>query len=244
MIGMNNTEHISIETSPILELQNIEKHYDEPGGENMIPVLRDISLTVFRGESVAITGPSGSGKTTLLDIMGALDQPSKGDVLLSGKNLHGLSDRELSMIRNLEVGFVFQLHHLLPQCTVLENVLVPTIPKYNESKSQNSVGRAIELLEMVGLESHVYHRPGQLSGGERQRAAVVRALINQPKILLADEPTGSLDQDSALSLANLLTELNDKQAMTIVMVTHAPSIAAFMKRQFKLEHGGLIQKTD
>ncbi len=240
MTGMNNTENISIETSPILELQNIEKHYDEPGGEGIIPVLRGISLTVHQGESVAITGPSGSGKTTLLNIMGALDQPSKGDVLLSGKNLHGLSDRELSMIRNLEVGFVFQLHHLLPQCTVLENVLVPTIPKYDESKSKNSVGRAKELLEMVGLESHVYHRPGQLSGGERQRAAVVRALINQPKILLADEPTGSLDEDSGLALAQLLTELNEKQAMTLVMVTHAPRVAVFMKRQLKLEHGILV----
>lgn len=240
MTGMNNTENISIDTSPILELQNIEKHYDEPGGEGIIPVLRGISLTVHQGESVAITGPSGSGKTTLLNIMGALDQPSKGDVLLSGKNLHGLSDRELSMIRNLEVGFVFQLHHLLPQCTVLENVLVPTIPKYDESKSQEVVGRAIELLEMVGLESHVYHRPGQLSGGERQRAAVVRALINQPKILLADEPTGSLDEDSGLALAQLLTELNEKQAMTLVMVTHAPRVAVFMKRQLKLEHGILV----
>ena len=240
MTGMNNTENISIDTSPILELQNIEKHYDEPGGEGVIPVLRGISLTVHQGESVAITGPSGSGKTTLLNIMGALDQPSKGDVLLSGKNLHGLSDRELSMIRNLEVGFVFQLHHLLPQCTVLENVLVPTIPKYDESKSTHSVGRAKELLEMVGLESHVYHRPGQLSGGERQRAAVVRALINQPKILLADEPTGSLDEDSGLALAQLLTELNEKQAMTLVMVTHAPRVAVFMKRQLKLEHGILV----
>jgi ABC-type lipoprotein export system ATPase subunit len=240
MTGMNNTENISIDTSPILELKNIEKHYDEPGGKGVIPVLRGISLIVHQGESVAITGPSGSGKTTLLNVMGALDQPSKGNVVLSGKNLHGLSDRELAMIRNLEVGFVFQLHHLLPQCTVLENVLVPTIPKYDESKSQNSVGRAIELLEMVGLESHVYHRPGQLSGGERQRAAVVRALINQPKILLADEPTGSLDEDSALALAALLTELNEKQAMTLIMVTHDPRVALFMKRQLKLEHGILV----
>jgi lipoprotein-releasing system ATP-binding protein len=240
MTGMNNTENISIDTSPILELKNIEKHYDEPGGEGIIPVLRGISLIVHQGESLAVTGPSGSGKTTLLNIMGALDQPCKGSVVLSGKNLHGISDRELAMIRNLEVGFVFQLHHLLPQCTVLENVLVPTIPKYDGSKSQNSVGRAIELLEMVGLESHVYHRPGQLSGGERQRAAVVRALINQPKILLADEPTGSLDEDSALALAQLLTELNEKQAMTLVMVTHASSIALFMKRQLKLDHGILV----
>jgi predicted ABC-type transport system involved in lysophospholipase L1 biosynthesis ATPase subunit len=173
--------------------------------------------------------------------MGALDIPSKGTVALSGKALHGLSDRELARIRNLEVGFVFQLHHLLPQCTVIENVLVPTIPKYEESKSQNSAGHAIELLEMVGLGSQLYHRPGQLSGGERQRAAVVRALINQPKILLADEPTGALDEDSAVAIAKLLAELNEKRAMTLVMVTHDPVIASFMKRQLKLEHGTLVE---
>jgi ABC-type lipoprotein export system ATPase subunit len=238
---LKGTERDSLDSSPILELLNIKKEYDEPGGDGVIPILRGLSLTVRRGESVAITGPSGSGKTTLLNIMGALDQPSEGDVVLSGKKLRGLAARELAKIRNLEVGFVFQLHHLLPQCTLLENVLIPTIPDYSEIQSLNHKIRAIELLGMVGLASHVHHRPGQLSGGERQRAAVARALINQPKILLADEPTGSLDQDSALSLVRLLTELNEKQAMTLVMVTHAPRVAAFMKRQFKLEHGVLIE---
>jgi ABC-type lipoprotein export system ATPase subunit len=145
------------------------------------------------------------------------------------------------MIRNLQVGFVFQLHHLLPQCTVLENVLLPTMPEYDTSTYKNILGRAIELLKMVGLESQLYHRPGQLSGGERQRAAVARALINRPKILLADEPTGSLDGDSALALVKLLTELNEKRAMTLLTVTHAPLVAAFMKRQLKLKHGILVE---
>lgn len=238
---MNSTEKKPPVASPILELHNIEKEYDEPGGDGVISILRGISLKVHKAESVAVTGPSGSGKTTLLNIMGALDQPSKGDVVLSGKKLGGLADRELAKMRNLEIGFVFQLHHLLPQCTLLENVLIPTIPDYGESGSLNHENRAIELLELVGLESHTHHRPGQLSGGERQRAAVARALINRPKILLADEPTGSLDQDTALSLAELLTELNKTQAMTIVMVTHAPQIASFMKRKLKLEHGLLIE---
>lgn len=242
MTGMNNTHKISIGASPVLELQNIEKHYDEPGGEGIVPVLRGISFNVYQGESIAVTGPSGSGKSTLLNLMGALDHPTAGAVILSGRNLRSLSDRELAMIRNREVGFVFQLHHLLPQCTVLENVLIPTIPKYDESKIQDSVRRATELLKMVGLQSHMHHRPGQLSGGERQRAAVVRALINQPKLLLADEPTGSLDQDSAFALAQLLTELNEEKAVTIVTVTHAPLVAKFMKRQLKLEHGTLVEQ--
>jgi ABC-type lipoprotein export system ATPase subunit len=236
------TENLSIDGTPTLRLRGIEKHYEEPGGEGVIPVLRGLSLTVRQGETVAITGPSGSGKTTLLNIMGGLDQPSRGDVFLAGKNLRGLSERELARIRNLEVGFVFQLHHLLPQCTVLENVLIPTMPKPRNdgSGSGNSVERAKILLDMVGLASHRHHRPGQLSGGERQRVAVVRALINRPRILLADEPTGSLDEDSALDLARLLAQLNENQSMTLVVVTHAPSIASFMNRHLKLEHGTLV----
>ncbi len=241
MIGTNNTDNSSIGAHPVLELQNIEKHYSEPGGEGIIPVLRGVSLSVHQGESVAVTGPSGSGKSTLLNLMGALDHPSSGVVIFSGRNLQSLSDRELAILRNREVGFVFQLHLLLPQCTVLENVLIPTIPKHDEIKLQDRVSRATELLEMVGLESHMHHRPGQLSGGERQRAAVVRALINRPKLLLADEPTGSLDQDSAVALAKLLTGLNEEHGVSLVMVTHAPFIAQFMKRQLRLEHGTLVE---
>jgi len=225
----------------VLELHHVEKRYAAPEEHGTIPVLKGISLTLHRGDSIAIMGPSGSGKSTLLNIMGTLDTPSSGTVLLAGRNLSGLSDRDLAMIRNREVGFVFQLHHLLPQCTVLENVLIPTMPKYGPSKSRDMSRRAIELLETVGLASQIHHRPGQLSGGERQRAAVVRALMNEPKLLLADEPTGSLDQQSAELLAQLLIDLNEKRGVTLVTVTHDPSIARFMKRQLKLINGKLVE---
>jgi lipoprotein-releasing system ATP-binding protein len=225
----------------VLELRSIVKHYDAPGAGDSVEVLKGLSLTVQRGDSIAIMGPSGSGKSTLLNIMGALDVPSSGTVLLEGRDLTGRTDRELAEIRNRELGFVFQLHHLLPQCTVLENVLIPTLPKYGPPEPGDAGKRAIELLEIVGLASHLDHRPGQLSGGERQRAAVVRALINRPKLLLADEPTGSLDQESAELLARLLVDLNDKQGVTLVTVTHDPSVAAFMKRRLKLAKGILLE---
>jgi ABC-type lipoprotein export system ATPase subunit len=238
---MTNQEPYPSDEPVVLVLRNIVKHYDSPGSGERVQVLRGLSLIVASGDSIAIMGPSGSGKSTLLNIMGALDLPSSGTVSLEGRELTGCNDRELAVIRNREIGFVFQLHHLLPQCTVLENVLVPTLPRYEPSDKRDAEKRAVELLESVGLASHLDHRPAQLSGGERQRAAVVRALINRPRLLLADEPTGSLDQESAELLVRLLVDLNEKQGVTLITVTHDPSIAAFMKRRLKLVRGTLLE---
>ena len=168
----------------LLELQNIKKQYDSPDNTTPVPILQNISLKVDAGESIAVVGPSGSGKSTLLNIIGALDAPTSGAVTLAGQNLSSLNDKELAEIRNRDVGFVFQLHHLLPQCTVLENVLVPTLPQGRSINSEEAKERANHLLDVVGLADRKHYKPAQLSGGERQRVAVVRALINKPKLLL------------------------------------------------------------
>ncbi len=170
--------------------------------------------------------------------MGALDSPTSGKVKLEGRDLGKKSDKDLAFIRNQEIGFVFQLHHLLPQCTVLENVLIPTLPFKKEEIEKKEVN-ALELLKRVGLGSRIHHKPGYLSGGEMQRTAVIRGLINNPKILLADEPTGSLDRDSAIELVKLLVELNKEKNISLVMVTHSIELAKNMKKVFSLEDGRL-----
>jgi len=222
----------------ILELVGISKRYESPEGGEAAEVLRGISLEVRAGESVAIVGPSGSGKSTLLNIIGTLDRPSAGSVILDGKDLAQLGEKELAQVRNREIGFIFQLHHLLPQCTVLENVLVPTLVN-REIDREEVEGRAKELLKRVGLDERMGYRPGQLSGGERQRAAVVRALINRPKLLLADEPTGSLDKNASDTLAELLVELNQQEQVTLIVVTHARGLAKRMGRVLELREGKL-----
>lgn len=222
----------------MLELVKISKSYDSPGDSGSDCVLKDISLKIDTGQSVAIVGPSGSGKSTLLNIIGALDRPTSGQVLLDGKDLSGLSDLELAKIRNREIGFIFQLHHLLPQCTVLENVLVPTLAEKSCSASQVET-RAIELLKYVGLKDFLQHRPGELSGGQRQRVAVVRALINNPRLLLADEPTGSLDKENSDNITKLLVELNLSRDVALILVTHSGELASQMKRVLKLDNGML-----
>jgi len=227
------------EQPAILELRNVTKRYESPGRTEGLLVLKDISLRVGAGESVAIAGPSGSGKTTLLNIMGSLDRPSSGTISLDGRNLGDLSDTELAKLRNTQVGFVFQLHHLLPQCTVLENVLVPALPR-SRGQDPDFLERARRLLERVGLTGRIHHRPNRLSGGELQRTAVVRALINQPRILLADEPTGSLDRTSAESLSDLLVELNSEQGTSLVLVTHWPHLARKMQKVLELRDGRLL----
>jgi ABC-type lipoprotein export system ATPase subunit len=224
----------------ILELINVAKCYNIPGETESHYVLKDVTLQVMAGESVAIVGPSGSGKSTLLNIIGTLDRPTAGSVLLEGKDLSQFNDKELATIRNREIGFVFQLHHLLPQCTVLENVLVPTLVNTNRSSREENEARARQLLERVGLDTRLSYRPGQLSGGERQRVAVVRALINNPKLLLADEPTGSLDRASADNLAQLLIELNREEDVTLIVVTHSLNIAERMGRLLELRDGVLV----
>jgi len=227
----------------LLELINITKYYDLIGEAGAPHVLNDVSLQVAAGESVAITGPSGSGKSTLLNIIGTLDRPTDGRVLLEGRDLAQLDDNELSMIRNRQIGFIFQLHHLLPQYTVLENVLVPTLANSADRSSRGeSEATAQHLLERVGLMHRLSYRPGQLSGGERQRVAVVRALINRPKLLLADEPTGSLDRASAENLVQLLLELNREEGVTLIMVTHSPDLGALMSRILELADGVLMPR--
>jgi ABC-type lipoprotein export system ATPase subunit len=205
-----------------------------------VAVLRDLSLDIAAGESVAIIGPSGSGKSKLLNIIGTLDQPTSGHVWLDGQDLSRLDESQLAAIRNRQIGFIFQSHHLMPQCSVIENVLVPTIADKKSRGRGGAPERAEKLLKRVGLGERLHHRPGQLSGGERQRVAVVRALINQPKLLLADEPTGALDRASAQGLAQLLVELNREEGVTLIVVTHALDLARQMGRIVELRDGQLV----
>lgn len=223
--------------TPLLELKGVCKSYPSSSGGQPLDILRDISLRVDAGDRVSIMGPSGSGKSTLLNIMGSLDRPTRGQVLLRGSDLATHDDAALSSVRNRRIGFIFQDHHLLPQCTVLENVLVPVL--VTERRAGGKADRARAMLDRVGMADRVTHRPGQLSGGECQRVAVVRALINRPDLLLADEPTGSLDGTNAEQLADLLVELNAEENVALVLVTHAADIAARMDRTLVLHNGGL-----
>jgi len=235
---------------PLLQLADVTKRYDAPDGTPAISVLAGVTLAVSRGESLAIVGPSGSGKSTLLHIIGTLDRPTSGRVTLNAQDLSQLDDAQLAAVRNRQIGFVFQSHYLLPQCSVWENVLVPTLarskPEVQSAKSEmgeaSASGRAERLLKRVGLGERMNHRPGQLSGGERQRVAVVRALINKPELLLADEPTGSLDHASAASLGQLLVELNREEGVTLIVVTHALELAKRMGRVLRLAGGRLVQE--
>ena len=224
----------------LLRLTRVTKRYDAPGKAGALVVLNDISLDLTRGESLAIVGPSGSGKSTLLQIIGTLDRPTSGSVALDGQDLNGLDEIQIAAVRNRKIGFVFQSHFLLPQCTVLENVLVPTLACSDAALRDGAGERAERLLKRVGLGERKSHRPGELSGGERQRVAVVRALINQPKLLLADEPTGSLDHASAQQLGQLLLDLNREEGVTLIVVTHAQDLAQRMARVQELRDGRLV----
>jgi lipoprotein-releasing system ATP-binding protein len=223
----------------LLKLNRVTRRYDSPSQSGALTVLDDISLDVAQGESLAIVGPSGSGKSTLLHIIGTLDRPTSGSVALNGHDLGTLDDQQLAVVRNRQIGFVFQSHYLLPQCTVLENVLVPTLACADVALRDGAGERAERLLKRVGLAERKSHRPGELSGGERQRVAVVRALINQPQLLLADEPTGSLDHASAQALGQLLLELNREEGVTLIVVTHARDLARRMGRVLELKDGCL-----
>ncbi|MCD4697365.1 MAG: ABC transporter ATP-binding protein, partial [Bacteroidales bacterium] len=194
-------------------------------------------LQIKTGDSIAIVGPSGSGKSTLLNIIGTLDHPSSGSVFFNEKNLYSLDENQLAEIRNDKIGFVFQMHHLLPQLTLLENVLIPVIPQKDKSKRKVAKDKAMELIEFVRLTDKITQRPGQMSVGECQRTAVVRALINEPEILLADEPTGSLDQETAEQLGELLQGINNNQNIATVVVTHSEKLANKMSRIYKIING-------
>jgi ABC-type lipoprotein export system ATPase subunit len=224
----------------IAELQHITKQYplgQEPNGGIRSPVLNNLSLQIGTNESVAITGPSGSGKTTLLNIIGTLDRPTSGEVILLGENIGTMSNDRLAEVRNRKIGFVFQLHYLLPQFTLLENVILPAVPLKDRSLRKAAHQRALELLERVGLKDRIHDRPSNLSVGECQRAAVVRALINQPVLLLADEPTGSLDRENAEQLGQLLAGLKKEYGLSMIVVTHSADLARRMDRILSLSSG-------
>jgi len=223
----------------MLELVHVAKTYGSPDSPERVEVLKDVSLDLGPGESVAVVGPSGCGKSTLLNIIGALDRPTAGKVMLDGQDLASLDETELAGIRNRKIGFVFQMHHLLSQCTVLENVLIPTLALPRAKPGKEVQERAVQLLEGVGLKDRLRYRPGELSGGQRQRVAVVRALINKPSLLLADEPTGSLDREASENIIDLLVELNLRQRVALVAVTHSLRLAECMGRILELYDGVL-----
>ena len=223
----------------MIEVSRVSKLYDTPAGP--ITVLRDLELNVGPAETVAIVGPSGSGKTTLLNLLGALDQPSAGTVAIDGVNLGELNPEAAARFRNRSIGFIFQLHYLLPQCSVLENILVPRLAGGWDEDVGTTRARAKSLLEQVGLQDRMDHRPYQLSGGEQLRAAIARALINQPKIILADEPTGSLDPTTGERIADLLLRTNAGARVALVVVTHNPALAQRMEKTYRLEGGRLVR---
>lgn len=218
-----------------LEVRDLNKDYTT--AEGPLSILRNLELTMQRGEAIAVTGPSGSGKSTLLYVLGALDTPTSGSVQLDRKNPFALTSAQQAEFRNRQIGFIFQDHHLLPQCTVLENVLIPTLPA--QGATADTEARARKLLERVGLADRINHRPAQLSGGERQRVAVCRALINQPTLLLADEPTGNLDRATAESVGSLLLELNREFNTLLVCVTHSTELAGRFPKHCALRDGKL-----
>lgn len=227
----------------ILQLQDISKLYKVPGTSISRTILDHLSLNVEKGSMVGIVGPSGSGKSTLLNIAGTLDKPDHGKVFLGNEDVSGFNDAQLSHIRNQRIGFVFQMHHLLPQLSLMENVLLPIIPQRDKKTKDSAAERAKDLLGLVGLKDKVTQRPGQMSVGECQRAALVRALINQPEILLADEPTGSLDRKSAEQLGELLVEINAQKGISMIVVTHSGLLANSMQMIYTLTDGKLIPRS-
>jgi lipoprotein-releasing system ATP-binding protein len=222
----------------VLSARSVSKAYSTPRGE--LPILKDVSLALDRGDAVAIMGPSGSGKSTLLYILGVLDPPSSGSVTIDGQDPFALGERDQAAFRNKRIGFVFQDHSLLPQCSVLENVLTPTlVAPASERNATRDEARARELLQQVGLGDRLDHRPGELSGGEKQRAAIARALIRDPHLLLCDEPTGNLDRASADVVAGLLLDMHARQKSILVVVTHSAVLADRFPRRYEMSGGTL-----
>ncbi|HMN44813.1 MAG TPA: lipoprotein-releasing ABC transporter ATP-binding protein LolD [Povalibacter sp.] len=222
--------------SPVLSCAALAKHFQQ--GDTRVDVLKGVELTVAAGERLAIVGASGSGKTTLLQLLGGLDLPSSGEVRIMGQAVNELSDAARGELRNRSLGFVYQFHHLLPEFTALENVAMPLLIRRTPIDEARS--RARELLRRVGLESRVEHRPAQMSGGERQRTAVARALVTRPNVVLADEPTGNLDGNNAKQVFDLMLELNRELGTALIIVTHAPELAAKLQRTLTLQEGRLV----
>jgi lipoprotein-releasing system ATP-binding protein len=213
----------------MLKVENVSKEYPSPNGS--LKIVSDVSLSLARGDAVSIMGPSGSGKSTLLYLLGALEPPTSGTISLDGQNPFQLKEKALAGFRNKEIGFIFQDHCLLPQCSVLENVLTPTLVSTTDDGAED---RARALLEVVGLADRLDHRPAQLSGGEKQRVALARALIMKPQLLLCDEPTGNLDHKSAEVVASLLLDLHQQQQTILIVVTHSAELAARFPKRYEL----------
>jgi len=228
---------VSHKNSISLKVNNIQKYF--ASNNRRVDVLRDVSFKMTGGEALAIMGPSGSGKSTLLHLIGTLDQPSSGNIEINDQTPFSLSEPELAKFRNQVVGFVFQDHHLLPQYSVLENVLLPTWAFKN--KNRDAEKHARELLDRVGLSHRLEHRPAELSGGERQRVAIARALINRPSLLLCDEPTGDLDQNTANAVSALLLELHRAEQNILIVVTHSLELATRFNRRFELREGTCVE---
>lgn len=224
-------------TMNIIELKNATKIYGK--GTTQVTALASVNLSVARAEAVSIMGPSGSGKTTLLNLVGALDKPTSGQVLLGGEEISRIAESKLFRIRREKVGFIFQSFYLVPTLNALENVLLPTLPVGRNSFEK----RAKELLAIVGLGERWHHKPGELSGGEQQRVAIARALINEPEIVLADEPTGNLDSKTGNEIINLLLKLNQEKRLTLVIVTHEEEIAKKANRHILLKDGRMVSRS-
>jgi len=229
-------------SQPDLSVANLRKEYPTPG--DPLVIIRDVSFSLNRGEALAIMGPSGSGKSTLLYIIGALEPPTSGTVRVNGQDPFSLDGAGVAAFRNRQVGFVFQDHHLLPQCSALENVLIPTMAAAPAHTGEDPGQRARQLLRRVGLADRLDHRPAELSGGERQRVAIARALINQPPLVLADEPTGNLDRRTAETVADLLLELYQEENTMLVLVTHSLELAKRFPQRAELFDGGLVMETE
>ncbi|MBI1310937.1 ATP-binding cassette domain-containing protein [bacterium] len=237
--GSGTTTATSSQTAA-LSVRSLVKEF--AGAAGTLSILLGVDLDLNRGDAVVVTGPSGSGKSTLLYIIGLLDQATSGDVTVLGQDISTLGEAQAAAFRNEHIGFIFQDHHLLPQCSVLENVLIPLLAGDGVSPADEE--RAKKLLERVGLADRITHRPAQLSGGERQRVAVCRALINQPELLLADEPTGNLDQATAESVGTLLLDLSCEENVALICVTHSLELAARFPRGLELRAGKLCQLSD
>lgn len=220
---------------PDLLAQHLNKSFPTPG--TPLEVLRDVNLSLDRGESIAILGPSGSGKSTLLNLLGTLDRPTSGTLELAGKCPFQLTESALARFRNQHIGFIFQEHHLLPQLTVLENVLIPALAQ--GKPRQEVVQRAYALIDRVGLADRIEHTPAELSGGQKERVAVARALLNQPALILGDEPTGNLDRANAEQISTLLLEMQQEHNTILIVVTHSSALASRMDRQYQLVDGTL-----